>query len=293
MTTQDVQPADCHAKVRRIAAELELVRAEMGRPKDSRPAFVVSAAQPRECYFGALTVFRKADSLCWELTGDDLEVLPEAPALSQLRPMHVLAVLEGALREVLMVKQHLGIQERVEDPKPEAGREPGDVFQAMIGVSRQLNLLLERPFAPSDCLEIVSQAGKYASHLLANLGAPGPKAAAYQPQQRPADCYARLSAVVDRLREVMHTSGLKMFESPVSQLADVVPSDVYDLASLVLAEVAFLHAHVPDSSPPAPFSAHHPRRRLPSHVQQAAATLEAQLEALKTVAAAQPNWARR
>jgi uncharacterized lipoprotein YmbA len=60
----------------------------------------------------------------------------------------------------------------------------------------------------------------------------------------------------------------------------VLPSDVYDLAALVLGEIVFLHAQKPDSNPPYPFEGGPSGRKLPSHVWQLAGVLEQQLQQL-------------
>lgn len=73
---------------------------------------------------------------------------------------------------------------------------------------------------------------------------------------------------------------LAVIEAASRELAAeaILPSDVYDLASLVLGEVAFLHAITPDANPaPYPFESNQPGRKLPSHVWQLAGVLEAQL----------------
>jgi hypothetical protein len=62
--------------------------------------------------------------------------------------------------------------------------------------------------------------------------------------------------------------------------ANVLPSDVYDLASLLLGEVAFLHSIAKDAHAPYPFEANAPGRKLPSHVWQLAGVLEQQLTQL-------------
>lgn len=66
--------------------------------------------------------------------------------------------------------------------------------------------------------------------------------------------------------------------STVCAPPDVVSGDVYDLANLVLGEIAFLHALTPDAVPitPKPVIGH----RMPSHVFRIASTLDAQLAAI-------------
>ncbi len=290
-----IEPPDCYARAMLIAGEIELIRQEMGRPQDRRPAPVVKGAAPREVYFQALAMFRKADRLCYEITGDQLASIPHAPPISAIEPGDVLGVLDAALREISETKTRLGVTENAKEPKRDAAKTPSDVFGAVLGATRQLNLLLERPFAPGDVFQQVSLAVAYTGRLLAAFpGAPTrPELPAYKRRQRPVDCFDRLASCVTKLQKIVAKSGLGMLQQPPERPGgenDVVPGDVYDLASLALAEVAFLHAHQSDANPPYPFEANSPGRKLPSHVFQLAGALESQLETLTKLVDKKPGW---
>ena len=293
----EILPADCYQRIKHIEAEVELIRQEMGRAKDRRPAPVVRGAAPREVYFQALSFFRKADRLCYELTGDWLAAIPHAPPISHIEPRHVLSVLEAGLRELAEVKAKLGIQEKAPEPARDEARQPSDVFGAIVGVNRQLNVLLERPFAPGDVYHVLSLSVAYTGRLLAQLGEANPPAAlpAFERRKRPADVYDRILGAVERLRGIVTRSGLSMLEQPVTRAHDeeTLPSDCYDVASLALAEVAFLHAHTTDANPPYPFEANSPGRKLPAHCFQIAGLLDQHREKLDKLSAAKPNWLKR
>ena len=129
----EIQPPDCFQRVKHIEAEVDLIRQEMGRAKDRRPAPGVRGAAPREVYFQALSFFRKADRLCHELTGDWMASIPHAPPASQIEPKHVLSVLDAGLRELAEVKAKLGIKEKAPEPAREDSRIPSDVFAGIAG----------------------------------------------------------------------------------------------------------------------------------------------------------------
>lgn len=68
-SVSEVLPADVLARTHLVAAEVDLVRTEMGRPRTQRSPFKVTGAAPREVYFEAVSLFMKAEQLAFELTG--------------------------------------------------------------------------------------------------------------------------------------------------------------------------------------------------------------------------------
>jgi len=273
----EIQPADCYVRASHLAKEVELIRREMGRPTETRPAVAVTGASPRECWFQALAVFRKSDRLCAEIAGDPVASVPYAPPLHQVTPGDVLKVIEAAGRELAETKRALGISESADPPARDASKTPSDVFGMLATVDRQINLLLARSFQPADCYQQVSLAVAYA----ARLGAM-PKDSPFVRGKRPADCYERLGASLELARTLVKKAGHAVIDRAPTpgDVNAVLPSDVYDLATLVLGEIAFLHAVRQDAPAPYPFEGNEPGRKLPSHVWQLAGVLEGQLQQL-------------
>lgn len=275
---ESITPPDCHARALVLAGEVELIRLEMGRPADPRPPLAVSGASPREVWFQALAVFRKADRLCHELTGDPTAAVPHAPPISEIRPGHVLAVIDATLREVVTIKQSLGIVELPAAVTRDPQKQPSDVLATLSTVNRQINLLLERPFTPADVFQQVSFAVAYAARLGRTAA---PAEPALERRKRPADVYARLLACLELTRTLVKRAGHPVIDHLGAPEPDTIrPADVYDLASLVLGEIAFLHALAPDPNPPYPFEGNTPGRKLPAHCFQLVGVLEQQLRQL-------------
>jgi hypothetical protein len=276
---ESIEPPDCYLRAVQLTAAVERIRFAMGRPVDRRPAVTVSGASPRECWFQALAVFRKADRLCQELAGDPLATIPHAPPMNAIRPGHVLAVIDAAIRELDEVQRVLGIEARGDDAPRDSARTPSDVFGALATANRQINLLLERPFSPADVYQQVSLAISYLARV---ENVEPPPASPFVVGKRPADCYDRLLGCVPMLRRAIEATGQPVIDrTPQAGDAEtVLPSDVYDLATLVLGEAVFLHAQRPDANPPYPFEGHASGRKLPSHVWQLVGVLEQQLQRL-------------
>ncbi len=272
-----VAPPDVFVRVALLRSELDLIRYEMGKPRDDRPELPVSDAAPREVFFQALTLVRKADRLAFEQLRERTP-LPEPP-IGEIRPADVLAVVDNAFARVRRVKEALGIANQGRDIPRDSTKRPTDVLRSIVQANRQLNLLLDREFNPSDVYEQVTVAMSYASPLLARF--PGvttiPPPPPFERGKRPADVYRRLVGCFERTRRIAEGLGIQVLalEVGAEELAAVTPSDVYDIASLLVAELAHLHTQFRDVEPP--HETYYPGRKFPSHVYQRAGILESQL----------------
>jgi hypothetical protein len=274
MKLEDIKPAHCHALAQRLLAETRAIREEMGRSEDTRAIPEITGAEPREVYFAAIVAWRKAARLASELGVEAARRLPPTPSLRDLRPGHVLQVLEGAGAQLDDIKQRLSIGERAPDAPIETSRQPSDVLMTVVRINRELSRALERPFTPSDVFTTVSLASRYAERLGATAN-PAP----FERSRQPAHCYERLDACLTKAAALVAKRGGKALAARGAP-EDVQPGDVYDLANLVLGELAYLHALTPDAQPLYAFEPPTGGHRLPAHVHQLARTLEAQLAAL-------------
>src|SRR5688572_2979621 len=113
MKLDEIQPAHCYARANRLLGELKLVRDEMGRNDDTRPLPEVMNAAPREVYFEAIAAWHKVDRLAAEVGAHVPRPAPAAPVLRDLKPGHVLQLLDAVLARVDDIKERLHITERV------------------------------------------------------------------------------------------------------------------------------------------------------------------------------------
>lgn len=289
--SETVQPGHVFARVSLLEAEIDLLRAEMGRPTDERKPLTISGAAPREVYFEALALFRKADRFSFERIGSQ-GVLPHPPAAADIQPADVRSVVDAALACVRAVKNRMNIPETANEPAADTSKQPSDVFAAISGVSRQLNLLLDNPFVPDDVFQQVTLALGYTAPLLAKVSSAKPPALPdFARKKRPADVYRRLWDNFTTLRAIFGSLGLDCAELGDVPYSDdeVAPSDVYDLASLLVSELVYLHSTVPQVAPPSAAEFYEVERRLPAHVFQYAGHLGGYLQVLAGAAKETPD----
>jgi hypothetical protein len=274
MRLDDVRPGDCYSHAQRLLAEVGSIREEMGRTEDKRSLSEVTDARPRDCYFEALATWSKVDRLASEVGAPPARTAQPISALRELRPGHVIHLIDAMLEQVESIKAQLRISETVQLPVVESSRQPSDVLATLIRINREVSRSLERPFTASDVYRTVALASAYATRLGATI-APAP----FTRGRRPQHCYERLLTCHALIGALIAKKG----ESPVairSTPTDIVPGDVYDLASVVLGEIALLHSLTPTAMPLHAFEPTASGHRLPAHVEQLTRTLEAQLAAL-------------
>ena len=275
MNIADITPGHCHARAQRLVAELELVREEMGRTKDARPLPELTNAAPREAYFGAIAAWHKATRLSDEVGIRVGRPAPSSPALKDIVPGHVHQLIDAVLLQVEDVVQMFGITAKVPEASVDASRTPGDVLAVLTHANRTLSSMLERPFTPSDVYRIIALATAYASRLTNKHVELAP----FERNRKPSDCYERLESVLASVGKLIAKRGGTALAAH-GTLGQVAPSDVYDLAQVVLGEVAFLHGLTSSAAAVQAFEPHGEGHRLPAHCHQLICTLDAQLASL-------------
>lgn len=288
---KEIEPPDVFVRVTLVRDELELIRLEMGKPIATGTSIGIDGAQPREVFYQALTLFKKADRLCFQIAR--VAAPPPITPAEAIQPRHVLVVVNSALDRIMLVKKTLGITEQCVEIARESVKTPTDVFRSIIEADRQLHLLLDSPFSPSDVFHQVTLAVHHATRLRAHFpGKRVPNEPPLERRKRPLDVYRRLVGCYEQIREIAHASGLELavLQPGDTDSTSVVPSDVYDVASLLVSELAHLNVLLSGEKPPD--DSYPPGRKFPSHVFQRAGLLNSQLEELVRLARSNPSWLR-
>ncbi len=298
ISLEEITPADVLAQVQMLRDTLELIRVEMGKPLATRSEAIVTNVHSHEAYFQALTLFHKADRLALELTGST-GIPPEPISLSALAPLHIWKMVNASYLRILAIKEELGLKEIISERPEDPSTSLTETGRAIVQANRQINLLQERHFSPSDVSQQVLLASQYTKQLLVRFSQP--KVASETPPlergKQPGDVFLRLVECYAILETIAHQSGIPVLHLDLPAAKNVgisrqlEPSDVYDMATLLVSDLAYLQAQ--QKKWDSPKSIPYPGRMFPSHVYQQATVLLHQLKTLEQLVATDPKWISR
>ena len=295
MEPKSLTPADAFSRIQLFGEVLENIRQELGKPKDTRRTKLAMNARPHEVYFQALTLYLKSDRLAIELTGSTgLKPMPVLP--KDIRPYHTWLIVNAAFHRLLTINAQLNIPETFRERSSPNATTPTDVGRAIVQANRQLNLMLEHRVSPSEVYQQVEAAREYAQALLQGFGQkkdPSPLPS-FQRRKTPNDVFLQLIRCFERLEVFAKASGVPILHldgtaaRKVASEYPIQPGNVYDLATLILSDLAYIHGKkYPEKAiPGVPF----PGTKLPSHVFQLVRGLQEQLNDLVRLAQANPHW---
>ena len=289
--SQEIVPANVLSRVELLRKDLDDIRFEMGRTKTMEIKMVVLNAAPHEVFFQARSLYRKADRLVVEVAGGT--TVPLGVATPQnIQPVHVWKVVSAALERLQFLKDRLGITLVNSEALPDPLATPSHVFFAIGLANQQLNMLVNQHFSPRDVSRQVSLALLYAQRLLQQF----PQAARHIPVpplergRRPGDVFMRLIDSHAILSNIAQHSKLQILQLGLKNpdTSRIQPNEVYDLASLVVSELAHLYAQGPHVDPPQKPAS--PGLTLPSHVYQQVESLLLHLKELEGHVKSNPQW---
>jgi len=286
----EVGTPEVYARLMVLHADLEMIRIEMGTPPPEAHRVEISNVAPREVYFQAATLLRKSNRLSFEHTREVAD--PPPPPGDSIQPADVLILVERALDRIARVKTQLGIAEASPEELLDSSKTPTDVLYATLAASRRVNLLLDRPFSPAEAYQQLTHAIGYAARLRAQF--PGdriPEQPPFERGMKPFEVMRKLNECFGSIERIAAHSDLSMLKLNGDPRVGITSSDIYDMATLLVSELAYLWSQIEDADSPHP--AYYPGRKLPSHVYQRAGLLELQLTELEQLVAATPNWLSR
>lgn len=292
ITKEEIKPHHVLSYIDLIQQEIEYIRLEMGKPKSQGLPIKIYDAAPREVLFQAITLFTKTERLAFEQTRtkQDLNVNIQ---VHKIHLADVFEILKKTMERVSAIKQNLLISEKCTIRPFPANSTPSEVYMSILQTSRSLNLMLDKRFSPDNVFQEVTRAILYNSRILSyfpdiNIRIPEPPP--FIRRKQPADVYNILLDCYNILHNIADMSNIKMLKIEYidTKNNDKSPSEVYDMASLIVSELSYIDSLLNKDA--SIIKAYYPGRKFPSHVYQRAGLLKKQLILLKEKVKHKPEW---
>jgi hypothetical protein len=269
-----------------IADDVELIREVMGRPYDDSPRLPASEVSLGELFLQTQTLFRKSNQLAQEAGVAERQSAPAAASV-EIQPIEIYRALDSATEQIALVKEVFGITEVIEPLRRESSISTTGIFMTIIDVNRQLNLMLNESIRASDVFDRVALVNVYAAGIIDRLapGAPLPQLPAISGHYRPANVYGRLLEcieVVSRIAQRVEGVQVMSLSSRRNIPDDIEPGHVYDIAQILVADVASIAVALDAVDTPS-VELPVPDRIFPTQVYQRASLLLRQLERIENL----------
>lgn len=261
--------------------DLEQLRLFMGVTKVSALDIGIRSAIPRDLYFQMLTLWRKTDRLMFEVARAHNP--PPPTPTGDIQMQDILPALHQASDILRQVLDELDLTHETETVPPPLDT---DLFSAVLNLNRQLDLMLERHFAPTDVYTEITLAVGYAARLLARYpdAIRIPDEPPFEPNKLPGDVYHRLIACLQIITRIFQILELPVLTIDIRQTdaAKLTPGDVFAVAALIVSQLDFLYKRTGIVKPPP--QGIYPGLKFPAHSYQRVGILQAQLEQLECYA---------
>lgn len=293
MERSHIEPAHVLARVRLLERHAADLRWLMGRPEVQSRLMHIRNAQPREVYYQAELLFRKANRIALERLGESVEP-PPWPPVGEIRPANVHDVILKAQDRLLAVRRALGLARPYQAGPPDPGATPSDVYARVLAAGRLLDSLSLRNLGSADSLRVVKEAQGQLELLLRHAGAP-PIAVREEPPGQghtPGDVFHRLLHCMQILAGTMEAADFEVLQVTPMHTRWVLESDVVDAATLIISELDFLNSGFGTDRAPAEPAPDGPTLVVPSQVMRSVGQLEQMLIHLDSWVRANPGRLR-
>ncbi len=172
-------------------------------------------------------------------------------------PAEVYDALQIVIAEMQSIKHRLGVQRHISEPAPEKGKTPDDVILGGEGFS-STDVYRKTQEVIAEIELISRHLNRYKDHRLPPLAA----------GKTSDDVIANAIAVLEHIERIQRCAGIYAKQPPVPrQGEEVTPSDVYNLLSVVQAELITLKGRLGVAKEPEPIEKA-PGNKTPGHVLQ-------------------------
>lgn len=261
-----------------IDQKISAIGLAMGETLQTRKNFDVDEVSSRAVYFQARTFYKKTGRLMYDFTRTPTIEIEQIEV--NAKPSHVFALLTLADKHLSEVASSLNIEIPTKGLIEYHTKKPKDVFLKIISMNQKINRLLDFRFSPADTFENITASIYQSSAILQTL--PGVRTIedpeALEKNISSEQVFQRLLRIHNELGAFLKDadSDPVVFTLSPAPSVEILPSDAYDMASVVFSRIIHIASilNLDDIHTPT----YYPGKMVPSNVYQRASILEKQAQ---------------
>lgn len=269
----------------KIQYQLGEIKFHMGKTFPRKLKLEVKDAGNREVYLASLNLLHKADRLCYDLTGKIGTILPQkenAPNINFINKNLILT--QNKLFCVYKSISKMPIKLNPPRKKTEILGH-NEALLLMLELSRQLNTLSDNPHNPSTVFIKIQNSIDYIERILKDTYNKVPREPLINIGigKKPVDVFFLMLETLKLIRIITKKKNFNTFELSLvnEQSLNILPGDVYELASLLIVETKFLERMISGTNKKEIKKIRYPGRKFPTDVYKKTKRLTTILKILK------------
>ena len=240
----EITSSEVYSQVVQIDKEVELLKKHFGLRREKKADIYQGNLRPRHVWEKSYVVLVKINVLRKKLGLPRNEPNNIEPEL-HLSPGLVFEQSQRILAELRVLKKRLGVTAQVSAPEQFKGKQPVDVFNRLHHISYQLDVLNREEINPN---YVFAEAMRIYEDIATLLRALQLRDHTYPPGKEqdvtPADSLAAAFELLAEIQRLQKTAGIERTDFSIFQKKELVlPSDVFNLVSMALAELQTVKAY--------------------------------------------------
>jgi hypothetical protein len=240
----EITPSEVYSQVMQIDKEVELLKKHFGIHQEKKADIYRGSLRPRHVWEKSYLVQVKINVLRKKFGLPRNQPNSIEPELN-LSPGLVFEQSQRLLAELHVFKKRLGITTQVSAPQQFKGKQPIDVFNRLHHISYQLDVLNREEINPDYVFAEVMRIYEDVAMLLKTMQI---RDRTYPPGKEqgiiPADSLTATFELLGEIQRLQQSANIERTDFSIFQKKDqVLPSDVFNLVSMALAELQTIKAY--------------------------------------------------
>ena len=240
----ELTPSDVYRKNLEIYKEIELIRKHFNSPKTKDASTSGIFMRPRNTWLKSYEVLVKINIL---RTNNQLPRVAEVvlQPLKEFNPSLVYEQMIRILTELTIIKDRIGISEKIQRVKPQFGKTVSDNYHLLETISTQLDGIIGKSFTPS---YVFAQNMRILEEINTILGELNIRERTSPPNRNedaiPKDVFKVALQLLEEVKRLQRIAGVESIDLSSIKKTNITSSDVFGLTGLIISELQPIKAYL-------------------------------------------------